>query len=115
MATSPCKLVRHLVASGDHVAQNAPYAEVEVMKMMMPLLAPAAGVIRFELPEGAALGAGDLVATLEVRMAALEIPCLGLGLRRALCVVLLALRLDRSFGLKSLQVASCPGLITNSC
>jgi len=31
------------VEDGAHIAADAPYAEVEVMKMMMPLLAPAAG------------------------------------------------------------------------
>lgn len=66
VATSPCKLVRHLVASGSHVEQDSAYAEVEVMKMMMPLLAPAAGIIDFVLPEGVALAAGDLIANLQV-------------------------------------------------
>jgi hypothetical protein len=32
----------------------------------MPLLAPAAGVIHFKLPEGVALSPGDLIATLEL-------------------------------------------------
>jgi acetyl-CoA carboxylase / biotin carboxylase 1 len=36
------------------------------MKMMMPLLAPAAGVIRYRLPEGAVLAAGDLIASLDL-------------------------------------------------
>eukprot|EP00798_Chlamydomonas_sp_ICE-L_P004934 gene4934-34705_t len=62
IATSPCKLVRCLVASGTHVEANTPYAEVEVMKMIMPLLTPSAGVIQFVLTEGAVVAAGDLIA-----------------------------------------------------
>ena len=42
------------------------YAEVEVMKMVMPLLTPAAGVITFVKAEGGMLVAGDLIATLEL-------------------------------------------------
>lgn len=42
-AMSPGKLVRYTVADGGEVAADQPYAEVEVMKMFMPLLAPAAG------------------------------------------------------------------------
>jgi hypothetical protein len=40
--------------------------QVEVMKMMMPLLTPAAGVISFLKPEGAALGPGDLIGRLQL-------------------------------------------------
>ena len=36
------------------------------MKMLMPLLAPAAGVLSFVVPEGAVLGAGDLIGRLEL-------------------------------------------------
>ena len=66
IAASPGKLVRQLVADGDHVEQNQAYAEVEVMKMMMPVLAPASGHIRFCVNEGAALAAGDLIARLDL-------------------------------------------------
>ena len=41
-----------------------PYAEVEVMKMMMPLLSPASGAVTFLIPEGSSLAAGDLIARL---------------------------------------------------
>ena len=34
--------------------------------MVMPLLSPASGAIRFRLPEGSALAAGDVIATLEL-------------------------------------------------
>lgn len=64
VASSPGKLVRHLVTSGTHVEQSQAYAEVEVMKMVMPLLAPVAGVISFVLPEGTTLSGGDLIARL---------------------------------------------------
>ncbi len=43
LSISTGKLVRYLVEDGGHIAADAPYAEVEVMKMMMPLLAPASG------------------------------------------------------------------------
>lgn len=39
---------------------------VQVMKMLMPLLTPAAGKINFQLPEGAVLSAGDLLAVLDL-------------------------------------------------
>lgn len=44
--------MRYLVADGAHVETDTPYAEVEVMKMCMPLLAPASGTIHFKLAEG---------------------------------------------------------------
>ena len=65
-ALSPGKLVRWLVEDGAHVAADEAYAEIEVMKMLMPLLSPAAGAISFQLPEGAVLVAGDLLARLEL-------------------------------------------------
>lgn len=34
---------------------DTPYAEVEVMKMCMPLLSPASGVIHFKMSEGQAM------------------------------------------------------------
>ena len=36
------------------------------MKMVMPLLAPVAGIVCFVAPEGATLSAGDLIARLEL-------------------------------------------------
>ncbi len=36
------------------------------MKMLMPLLTPATGTINFQLPEGAVLTAGDLIAVLDL-------------------------------------------------
>lgn len=66
LALSAGKLIRFLVERGDHVKQDQPYAEVEVMKMIMPLLAPAPGKVHFNVQEGGLLNAGDLIATLEL-------------------------------------------------
>ncbi|KIY92626.1 biotin carboxylase [Monoraphidium neglectum] len=66
IAMSPGKLVRQLVKNGEHVAKGQAYAEVEVMKMMMPLLSPAAGAIAFSASEGQPLLAGELIATLDL-------------------------------------------------
>ena len=38
----------------------------QVMKMVMPLLAPAAGVLRPQVIGGAVIKAGDLIARLEL-------------------------------------------------
>ena len=43
---SPGKLVKYLVDSGEHVDAGQPYAEVEVMKMCMPLIAQENGVVQ---------------------------------------------------------------------
>nr|CAL63610.1 acetyl-coenzyme A carboxylase [Alopecurus myosuroides] len=66
LAETPCKLLRFLIADGAHVDADVPYAEVEVMKMCMPLLSPAAGVINVLLSEGQAMQAGDLIARLDL-------------------------------------------------
>lgn len=55
MAETPCKLLRYLVSDGSHVEADTPYAEVEVMKMCMPLLSPASGSIRIKMSEGQAM------------------------------------------------------------
>lgn len=57
MAETPCKLLRYLVPDGGHVDADTAYAEVEVMKMCMPLLLPASGVIHFVMSEGQAMQA----------------------------------------------------------
>uniref|UniRef100_A0A0D6R0K3 Uncharacterized protein n=1 Tax=Araucaria cunninghamii TaxID=56994 RepID=A0A0D6R0K3_ARACU len=66
VAETPCKLLRFLIPDGSHVDTDAPYAEVEVMKMCMPLLSPAAGTICFKISEGQAMQAGDLIAGLDL-------------------------------------------------
>lgn len=55
VAETPCKLLRYLVVDGCHVDADTPYAEVEVMKMCMPLLSPSSGNIHFQMSEGQAM------------------------------------------------------------
>ncbi|EPS71957.1 hypothetical protein M569_02801, partial [Genlisea aurea] len=66
VAETPCKLLRYLVADESHVDADTPYAEVEVMKMCMPLLSPASGRIHFQMSEGQAMQAGELIARLDL-------------------------------------------------
>jgi acetyl-CoA carboxylase/biotin carboxylase 1 len=58
------KLVKKLVPDGSHLRKGEPYAEIEVMKMFMPLKVEESGVVEWICNEGAALAAGDMVATL---------------------------------------------------
>ncbi|KAG7354603.1 biotin carboxylase [Nitzschia inconspicua] len=60
------KLVKRLVPDGARVKKGEPYAEIEVMKMFMPLKVEEAGVVEWQANEGAALAPGDLLATLEL-------------------------------------------------
>ncbi len=60
------KLVRQLVAEGQHVEAKQPFAEIEVMKMFMPVCAGEAGVVHWKLTEGAAMQPGDVMATMEL-------------------------------------------------
>ncbi|GMH14091.1 hypothetical protein Nepgr_015932 [Nepenthes gracilis] len=66
VAETPCKLLRYLVPDGSHIDADTPYAEVEVMKMCMPLLSPASGIVHFKLSEGQALQAGELIGRLDL-------------------------------------------------
>ncbi|XVF64733.1 hypothetical protein PTKIN_Ptkin09bG0191000 [Pterospermum kingtungense] len=66
VAETPCKLLRFLVSDGSHVDADTPFAEVEVMKMCMPLLSPASGVIQIKMSEGQAMQAGELIARLDL-------------------------------------------------
>lgn len=66
VAETPCKLLRYLVGDGSHIDADMPYAEVEVMKMCMPLLSPASGIIHFKMSEGQAMQAGELIAGLDL-------------------------------------------------
>ena len=60
------KLVKKLVPNGAHVQKGSPYAEIEVMKMFMPLKVEESGILTWTNNEGAALAPGDLLATLEL-------------------------------------------------
>jgi pyruvate/2-oxoglutarate dehydrogenase complex dihydrolipoamide acyltransferase (E2) component len=56
-------LYRWLVEEGGHVSAGEAYAEVEVMKMFLPLVAAESGRISHVAQEGSTLVAGTLVAT----------------------------------------------------
>lgn len=60
------KLARYLVEDGAVLPAGAPYAEVEVMKMYMPLTIPEAGAVFHVKPEGSVLEPGDLIAKVEL-------------------------------------------------
>ncbi|KAG5126861.1 hypothetical protein JHK82_027696 [Glycine max] len=55
-----------IVCDDSHVDADTPYAEVEVMKMCMPLLSLASGIIHFKMSEGQAMQAGELIARLHL-------------------------------------------------
>ena len=61
---SPGKLVRFLVDSGDHVHAGDAYAEIEVMKMYMPLVASEDGIVNFVKQPGVSLEPGDILGIL---------------------------------------------------
>ncbi|EGF84402.1 hypothetical protein BATDEDRAFT_18673 [Batrachochytrium dendrobatidis JAM81] len=61
---SPGKLVRYLVADGHQLKSGDAYAEIEVMKMYMPLLASESGIVKFIKPAGSSLSSGDIIGTL---------------------------------------------------
>lgn len=61
---SPGKLVKYLIESGEHVAAGQAYAEVEVMKMCMPLIAQENGVLQSIKQPGTTVNAGDILAIL---------------------------------------------------
>lgn len=60
------KLVKRLVPDGAKVRKGEAYAEIEVMKMFMPLKVEEAGIVTWGMNEGAALSAGDMLASLEL-------------------------------------------------
>jgi acetyl-CoA carboxylase / biotin carboxylase 1 len=61
---SPGKLVKYSVEDGAHVKTGQAFAEVEVMKMYMPLVAQADGTVQFIKQPGATLEAGDILGIL---------------------------------------------------
>ncbi|ORZ36812.1 carboxyl transferase domain-domain-containing protein [Catenaria anguillulae PL171] len=64
---SPGKLVRWLIPDGGHVAAGQAYAEIEVMKMIMPLVATDSGsFVGFRKQPGSPITAGELLGTLEL-------------------------------------------------
>jgi len=63
---SPGKLVRLLVESGSHVVAGQTIAEIEVMKMYLPLVAQESGMLSFVKSPGVSLNPGDLLGVLTV-------------------------------------------------
>mmetsp|Transcript_30431 Transcript_30431/g.51415 ORF Transcript_30431/g.51415 Transcript_30431/m.51415 type:complete len:2150 (-) Transcript_30431:120-6569(-) len=61
------KIVRYLHSEGDTVEQGEPYVEVEAMKMIMSFPAGETGKIKHEMSPGSVIGAGDLLASLELK------------------------------------------------
>ena len=61
---SPGKLVKFTVENGEHVKKGQAFAEVEVMKMYMPLIAQEDGVVQLIKQPGATLEAGDILGIL---------------------------------------------------
>jgi acetyl-CoA carboxylase/biotin carboxylase 1 len=61
---SPGKLVQFLVESGAHIKAGEAFAEIEVMKMYMPLIAAADGTVNFIRQPGTTLEAGDILGIL---------------------------------------------------
>ncbi|KAI1104677.1 acetyl-CoA carboxylase [Jackrogersella minutella] len=61
---SPGKLVKYTVENGEHVKAGQTYAEVEVMKMFMPLLAQEDGIVQLIKQPGVTIEAGDILGIL---------------------------------------------------
>jgi acetyl-CoA carboxylase/biotin carboxylase 1 len=61
---SPGKLIKFLIENGDHVQKGQPFAEVEVMKMYMPLIAQEDGIATLIKQPGSTLEAGDVLGML---------------------------------------------------
>jgi acetyl-CoA carboxylase/biotin carboxylase 1 len=63
---SPGKLVKYLVENGEHVSTGQAFAEVEVMKMCMPLIAQENGIVQLVKQPGSNVAAGDILAILSL-------------------------------------------------
>lgn len=61
---SPGKLVKFTFENGEHVKAGQTFAEVEVMKMYMPLIAQEDGIVQLIKQPGATLEAGDILGIL---------------------------------------------------
>eukprot|EP00759_Apiculatamorpha_spiralis_P056419 PhF_6_TR8015/c0_g1_i3/m.12428/K11262/ACACA; acetyl-CoA carboxylase / biotin carboxylase 1 len=58
----PGRLVRFTVTDGQHVTEGQAFAEVEVMKMLLPLRTSLAGVIKIAALPGTTIPAGKILA-----------------------------------------------------
>ncbi|KAF7294479.1 hypothetical protein MKEN_01440400 [Mycena kentingensis (nom. inval.)] len=61
---SPGKLIRYFLDSGDHINAGEQYAEIEVMKMYMPLVASEDGTVQLIKQPGVSLAPGDILGIL---------------------------------------------------
>ncbi|CAI4050081.1 hypothetical protein SUVZ_13G3390 [Saccharomyces uvarum] len=64
ISPTPGKLMKYLVSNGDHISAGQPYAEIEIMKMQMPLVAKTNGIIELLGRPGSIIEAGDVIARL---------------------------------------------------
>lgn len=60
------KLIQFVVEDGGHVFQGESFAEIEVMKMVMPLTVSESGCVHYMKNAGAVLEPGSIVAKLEL-------------------------------------------------
>lgn len=58
----PGRLVRYVIANGGHVNEGGTFAEVEVMKMVLPLRCSTAGVLHHRAVPGSTIVMGTLLA-----------------------------------------------------
>ena len=54
------------MSDGEHVDKGQPFAEVEVMKMVMPVCATLSGSLKFQQNAGSILNPGTILGTLEL-------------------------------------------------
>ncbi|MES1922762.1 Acetyl-CoA Carboxylase, partial [Bonamia ostreae] len=64
-ATIPGKLMRYVAKDGERIEKNGIVAEIEVMKIVIPLLSAEEGVLETCLTEGSIISVGDIVAKLD--------------------------------------------------
>ena len=65
-SASAGKLLKFLVDDGGHVNSGQAYAEIEVMKMVMSLCSPSAGVLQHRKVAGCILESGDIVSVISL-------------------------------------------------
>jgi len=63
-ATSPGKLIKYLIADGEHVTRDQEYCVIEVMKMAMTLNVKESGLIHYSKRPGAILETASTIATM---------------------------------------------------
>lgn len=66
VTTSTGKLLRYLVQNGSHVKQGEPYAEIEVMKTVMQLVATSNGRVEHCISPGTTVEPGSVLCTVDV-------------------------------------------------